>query len=263
MSAEDGPSSIEVLLRSVKRPLAGAMGTSIGHRAVDVTEEVARRSCLVLAPHPDDETLGCGATIMRKVSAGTPVHVLVLTDGATWPPWNTPADNIAIRDTELRAACGVLGLQADDLTHLAFPETELQLGGEALVEAVADAVRIHQPDDVLATSEADPHSDHAALGSAVRRALAGRATRLLSYPIWQWERPRSWLRTMRLSARPEVVGTAGYLDGKRAAVAVYRSQISTGSGNAKTEGLEPWFLRHFLGPREMFFPVTTAAGPSR
>ena len=261
MSAEDESPSIESLLRSVKRPIAGAIGMALGRGAVDVTAAVSRRSCLVLAPHPDDETLGCGATIMRKLSVGTPVHVLVLSDGATWPPWNTSAENVAIRGTELRAACGVLGLDADDLTQLAFPEAELQRSGDALVDAVADAVRTHQPDEVLATSEADPHGDHAAVGTAVRRALAGRATRLLCYPVWQWERPRSWFRTMRLSARPEVVGTAGYLDSKREAVAVYRSQISTGTGPQRTEGLEPWFLRHFLGPREMFFPVLT--GPSR
>ncbi len=261
MSAEDESSSIEALLRSVKRPIAGAIGRSLRRGAVDVTEAVARRSCLVLAPHPDDETLGCGATIMRKLSAGTPVHVLVLTDGATWPPWNSPADNVAIRGTELRAACRVLGLQVDDLTHLAFPEAELQLGGDALVDALADALRTHQPDEVLATSEADPHGDHAAVGTAVRKALAGRATRLLSYPVWQWERPRAWFRTMRVSARPEVVGTAGYLDGKREAVAVYRSQLSTGTGPQRTEGLEPWFLRHFLGPQELFFPVPTGPSP--
>ena len=41
----------------------------------DVTAEVAATSCLVLAPHPDDETLGCGATIARKTSAGAQVWV--------------------------------------------------------------------------------------------------------------------------------------------------------------------------------------------
>jgi hypothetical protein len=37
--------------------------------AEDVTSQTAARSCVVLAPHPDDETLGCGATIMRKLAA--------------------------------------------------------------------------------------------------------------------------------------------------------------------------------------------------
>ena len=127
----------------------------------------------MLAPHPDDETLGCGATVMRKVDAGTAVQVIVITDGATWPPDRAPADNIATRDAELRASCRILGLPDDAVTHLSFPETHLDIAGDALVDAVADAVRTHRPDDVMVTSEADPHSDHTALGLAARRALAG------------------------------------------------------------------------------------------
>ena len=46
-------------------------------RAEDMTPETATRSCLVLAPHPDDETLGCGATIMRKLAAGTSVQIVI------------------------------------------------------------------------------------------------------------------------------------------------------------------------------------------
>src|SRR5205807_10066741 len=46
----------------------------------DWTAASERRSCLVLAAHPDDETFACGATIRRKTSAGTPVTVLIATD---------------------------------------------------------------------------------------------------------------------------------------------------------------------------------------
>jgi LmbE family N-acetylglucosaminyl deacetylase len=261
MSAEGGATPVESLVRAVKIPIAGVMGVSIGHRAVDVTETTARRSCLVLAPHPDDETLGCGATIMRKIATGTRVDVLVLTDGAMWPPWNDHEHNVAVRAAELGTACHLLGLASDQVTTLSFPETQLHLHSDSLVDALSDAIRTHKPDDVLATSEADPHGDHAAVGAAVRRALAGSASRLLAYPIWQWERPRSWVRTVQAASRPETVSTTGYLQRKREAVAVYRSQISTGTGRHRTEGLEPWFLRHFLGQREIFFPVPTA--PSR
>jgi LmbE family N-acetylglucosaminyl deacetylase len=105
------------------------------------------------------------------------------------------------------------------------------------------------------TSEADPHSDHAALARATRRALSGSAVRVLAYPIWQWERPRSWGRTQAAASPAETVSTAGYIERKRTAVEVFESQMSAAAGGEKTEGLTPGFLRHFLGAREMFFPV--------
>jgi LmbE family N-acetylglucosaminyl deacetylase len=230
----------------------------------DITDVSTRRSCLVLAPHPDDETLGCGTTIMRRLGAATPVHVIVVSDGSTWPPGRDPAENVATRDAELRAACTLLGLPGESLTHLDFPEQGLHLEGDRLVDVVADAIRRWEPTEVLTTSVADPHPDHAALGAATQRAMAGTGARLLVYPVWQWDHPRSWVRTLRASSRPELVHTAGYIDRKRAAVASYRSQLSSDAGGELTGGygLGKRFLSRFLGSHEMFFPVpTTSSNP--
>jgi LmbE family N-acetylglucosaminyl deacetylase len=248
---------LEAALVPVKLPIAARMGRSMARRGTDVTGEAARRSCLVLAPHPDDETLGCGATLMRKVDSGTPVHVVVISDGATWPPDRDPAHNIATRDAELRSSCRILGLPDEAVTHLSFPETHLDEAGDALVDAVADAIRTSGPDDVFVTSEADPHADHAALGRATRRAVAGTGARLLVYPIWQWTRPRTWTRTLAAASPAVTVGTGGYLDRKKTAIAVFHSQMSAAAGGEQKEGLTPRFLSHFAGDREMFFPVPT------
>src|SRR5829696_1206258 len=62
-------------------PLAAAWRWTTRITARDETAAVAARGCLVIAPHPDDETLGCGATIARKRAAGTPVRVVIVADG--------------------------------------------------------------------------------------------------------------------------------------------------------------------------------------
>jgi LmbE family N-acetylglucosaminyl deacetylase len=247
----------ERALQTIKPPLGRLIGTSMRRWGTDVTATATKRSCLVLAPHPDDETLGCAASIMRRVDAGTPVHVVVVTDGRTWPPHRTPEENVATRDKELRAACAVLGLGDGAMTHLSFREQELSEAGPDLVDAVSDAARSCGATDVLTTSEADPNPDHAALGAASRRALAGTGVRLLAYPIWQWNTPRSWQRTLRASSRPECVLIGDYLERKREAIAVYRSQLASTAGGELVGGfgMGTRFLRHFLGAREMFFPV--------
>ena len=240
---------------TVLEPLYPALATALRHAlyrvGADVTTSVAERPCLVVAPHPDDETLGAAATIMRKLAAGTPVGVVIATDGSKWPPGD-PASVARVRTEELRAACRVLGLSGEDVTQLPFVDAELDGRGDALVAALADVVARFRPREVLTTAETDPHDDHAKVGAAVRRALSGTGVRLLTYAVWQWDRPPRLVRTLWRSGRPELVRTDGYLDRKREAIAAYRSQLAANGGS---EGLEPAFLRHFDGPFEIFFPV--------
>src|SRR5262249_54056161 len=63
---------------------------------------------LVLAPHPDDETLGAGGTIARLTAAGAAVHVLAVAcpDGSMWGGHSDPA----VRVKEFQAACDILGV---------------------------------------------------------------------------------------------------------------------------------------------------------
>ena len=237
-------------------PFNPALGVVVGQvlRRVgrDVTHECADRPTLVMAPHPDDETLGAGATIMRKVEAGTPVHVLVVTDGSK-APQGDPAEVAALRSAELDRARTLLGLSAAQVTELGFVDAELDADDEDLVAALARVVADVGPADVLVTGDTDPHADHAALAVAARRAVAGTGARLLTYPIWQFEKPLHLLRQMRRSGRAELVRTEGFRERKRAAVAAYRSQLAAGDDDP--EGLHPSFLRHFDTEVEVFFPV--------
>jgi LmbE family N-acetylglucosaminyl deacetylase len=243
---------VEDALEPLNPALKVGMRSAIVRTSVDVTLTTARRSCLVVAPHPDDETLGAGATIMRKVDAGTPVHLVVATDGSKYPPGD-PVASAVLRSTELRAACGVLGLSDRDVTRLPFVDAELVGNEDDLVAAIAEVVASTRPVDVLVTAESDPHEDHAVVGAATRRALAGTGVRLLTYPVWQFDRPARLLRQWRGAGRAELVRTDGYRERKQQAVAAYPSQMA--ARNSDTEGLRPSFLRNFDRPYELFFPV--------
>jgi LmbE family N-acetylglucosaminyl deacetylase len=242
-------------LAPTKRPIGVAMRRIFEVAAADVTGASSRRSCLVLAPHPDDETLGCGATMMCRLAAGSEVRLAVVTDGAAWPPDRDADTNRRVRAAELDAACELLGLPPGAVARWAFPDSSLADAGDDLVDAIAEAVREAAPAEVLATSAHDPHGDHAALGRAAGRALAGMGVRLLAYPIWQWDRPGAWMRTVRASRRPEYVSTRGVVDRKRQAIAAYASQLAAAGATGPDAGLGPAFIEQFLGAREIFFPV--------
>jgi LmbE family N-acetylglucosaminyl deacetylase len=247
-------------LESYNPALAVVIRSVLARIGTDVTDATARRSCVVIAPHPDDETLGAGATIMRKVDAGTAVHVVVATDGSK-SPVGDPAAVAALRAAELADAAGVLGLSPADVTRLPFVDAELDRDDDTLVRAIAEVVAAHKPDEVLVTGVTDPHDDHAALGAATRRALAGTGVRLLAYPIWQFERPGRLLEQLRHSGRPELVRTERYRERKARAIASYASQLAASDGAA--EGVKPSYLRNFSGAVEMFFPVAPDTAASR
>lgn len=242
------------VLAPTKRPIAMALRTVLETVAADTTE--SRKSCLVLAPHPDDETLGCGATIMHRLAAGVAVHVVVVSDGAGSPPGRERDHNRRVRSRELHSACGVLGLDPEAVVQWKFADGSLASAGDDLVEAIIEAVGACGPAEVLVTSAHDPHGDHAALGRAARKALAGTSTRLLTYPIWQWDRPGHLIRTARDAGRPESVDTDGVLARKARAVAVYASQLAAPEATGQDDGLTPAFIGQFLRTKELFFPVS-------
>ena len=248
---------LQRLWRKVNPPLVHLLDSAIGHVARDVTTSSPYRSCVVLSPHPDDETLGCAVTIMRKLAAGTPVHVVLATDGGLSPQGGSPIENSALRLSEFRDACQVLGL-ADHQTHMMhFSDGSLHLAGEDLVDRVSDLVKKIEPEEVITTSPADPHGDHAALGAAVLMAVSGTATRIVTFPVWQEALPWHWWRAELAYRRPEAVRTGEFLERKREALVAYKSQFPafTKEGVVGGRSLDSPFLRQFLGSHEMFFAV--------
>jgi LmbE family N-acetylglucosaminyl deacetylase len=249
---------IDGALEPFKPPAASSLGRLLRAVGRDVTDESTRRSCLVLAPHPDDETLGCAVTMMRRIEAGSAVHVIIASDGGKWPPDRDAADNVETRRSEFERACGVLGLDPAKVSHLDLPDNGLAARAEELTDAISDAIVGLRPDDVLTTGVHDTHGDHAALGRASLRAASSTSARLLVYPIWQWLRPGPLLRTWRVSGRPETVRTEGFLDRKVAAIRQFSSQLAPPTERSAVptdEGLTERFVAQFCRHREILFPV--------
>jgi LmbE family N-acetylglucosaminyl deacetylase len=148
---------------------------------------------LVLVPHPDDETLGCGGLLVLLAQAGLAVRVVLVSDGAASHPGSRshpPAVLSALRLREMGAALAELGCDAQPFTALHLPDGAVPTRGGAgylaAFERLARLTRGFRPDSVVLPSRHDAHPDHRAshaLGMAAVRRSAPWA-RTLEYRVW-------------------------------------------------------------------------------
>jgi LmbE family N-acetylglucosaminyl deacetylase len=244
---------------TLRHQAAGVHRRLLELRARDITAEVATRSALVLAPHPDDETIGCGATIARKAAAGARVLVVVAADGGS-----------AIRRDECRAACDRLGLDSTSVRFLGLPDGDLAEHHDELVAGVRAALAATAPEELYVPAAIDQHADHRALAAAVT-ALAGALAGVTVYefPVWFWNRwawvdggsaSRQAMQFTRrfgghvVAVRPRTVRTGEFLAVKRAALECYPSQLGDPDGTGGP-GLDREWLELFLGSTELFFEL--------
>ncbi len=138
------------------------------------------RKVLVFAPHPDDETLGCGGTLAR-LSKLCPVKVALVTDGSG--AGGLPAGAGVLRQAEFVKALEVLGI--NDSVQLNQPDGFFE-GNAELAASVQKLLDEYKPDWVFLPSTLDYHRDHvriaAFLAPLCRRAPSVR--QLLFYEIW-------------------------------------------------------------------------------
>ena len=272
----------DALYRAIHRPLApvsGAFRALAFRRGRDETANFTRRSALVLAPHPDDETLGCGAAILHKRTAGTPVRIVVATDGRGDAGSRTrpPDELVNLRRAEAIEACSRLGVGLPDLHFLDFEDGHLAASSERLDACIRDIVRRMGPEEILVPALADRHPDHRALSQAVRRLIVAGEVKcaVYEYPIWYWQR-YPWVSQPKniidaacrflsdpvcacLGPRPALVRTDGVLERKRAAIRAYRSQTGSLEGEPGWWTFPQGFVAGFLGSYEIFFPVNVPA----
>ena len=142
---------------------------------------------VVVAAHPDDETLGTGGFLQAARAAGAHIELVVATDGEA--AFGAPDDELRrTRWRELRAALGELGLGDVPVHRLGLPDSGLAGCHDELVAALTPLLA--GAHTALAPWTGDPHPDHAAAGHAVL-AAATAATHRWTYPIWTlpWSTP--------------------------------------------------------------------------
>ncbi len=142
----------------------------------------------MLAPHADDDVLGCGGTLCKHVQAGDPVQVIIVFNGLAGDPEGRydGAAYRALRQTEARAGGAHLGLE--DYEFWDYPEGHQPgpLEWRAAVSHLTEVVRSFQPDIVYAPWIGEYHLDHHVLARAARLALRAADFRgqAWGYEVW-------------------------------------------------------------------------------
>lgn len=127
------------------------------------------RRVLVLSPHPDDDAIGVGGTLVKQREAGCAVTSLVLTDGGAGAP-RPRADLAAVRRREEEEAAAILGI--DRVIFWDEPDRALT-ASEANAARLRAVLREVQPDLVYLPSFLDIHPDHRTVTPLLARAIEG------------------------------------------------------------------------------------------
>ncbi|MBF9237062.1 PIG-L family deacetylase [Hymenobacter sp. BT683] len=221
---------------------------------------------VVIAPHPDDEALGCGGLMALFHHAAMPVAAVLVSDGSMSHPasqlFSGPARR-AVREAEFRHALSILGTDAQEPLLLGLPDGRVPASAEepSFAEAATqlrEFLEQYQAATVVVPWRRDPHPDHRATSQLVQAALAGMATapRLLEYVVWAWERAApADLPTDADKVTGFRLDIGAVVAQKQRAIAAHRSQVTPGVFTDDPGGflLSAEMLAHFSSPYEVFF----------
>lgn len=182
---------------------------------------------LVIAPHPDDELLGCGGTILRRVAEGGSIGWLLMTaitEEAGWQP-----EKVAQRASEIQRVREGLGVHSEHFFPLGFPTADLdRIPMSTLVSRISDVFKQFQPEEVLMPYTGDVHSDHRITFGAVYAC-----TKWFRYPrvrrVLVYETPSETdfgIDPRDSGFRPNIfVDISQHIDRKLELMAIYESEM--------------------------------------
>lgn len=206
---------------------------------------VPDRPMLVVSPHPDDETLGCGGLIATARRRGTRVLVVAVTDGENAYPGEEGGPGLADRRRKEQAAALLrLEVGATQIVRLGLTDSSVGAHEAELTERLTQLSTAETV--IVAPWEGDFHPDHEACGRAALTASQRTGAQVVSYFFWSWHRGTTeLLRAMPLS---ELRLDEQTLQAKTEALECHRSQLTRALG-------PPILPAELLGPARRHFEV--------
>lgn len=216
------------LAQSLRSLLPGPFESAISAAPfVDIDQLIPpEHRIVVVAPHPDDEVIGCGGMLAAASERNNPVALIAVTDGEACyapTPGCTRQQLAAMRRAESMEALQRLGVTPVSVTRLGLPDGGVDEQRQVLVQHLR---RLLQPGDiVISTWRHDGHVDHDAVGMAAAEAADSRGAKLIEVPIWAWHRSSGAEVHLRKAKIQRIALTTRWAMRKEYALAAYASQV--------------------------------------
>lgn len=219
----------------------------------------------IVAPHPDDEALGCGGLLAYLSDLGREVWAMLVTDGGLSHPNSASYPRpqlVQARLAEWQAGLTELGIPPERTRALGFPDGNL---GASDSQAVQAAIRLAwenaPPRTLLLPWRRDPHPDHRACWLHFGPLLTS-ITCVLEYTVWlpqrggeaDWPRSDEGLQELLLPI------TAVHQMRKARAIAAHRTQLGLISDDSSGFTLSPEMVTRAVVEPERYFAAVSLSG---
>ncbi len=176
-----------------------------------ILTSIEARTAFVIAPHPDDEALGCSGTLRLLNLAGTDLTLIFLTNGEKLHG-EASAEVADVRKKEAISSAQLLGCR--EAIFLDFPDGEIGRYSEEIFQRLAGIIEERRPEVIFSPSPIDYHADHIAASHIGLRLLeASPSFKLAFYEVYS---------TLRFNCLVEITGTSEL---KKQAILNYRASL--------------------------------------
>lgn len=145
---------------------------------------------LIVAPHADDESLGCGGIISLLTKYNQTVYILLVSDGTLSHPNSKeyPAEKLRdLREEEFKNAANILNVPEENLIFCRYQDRNVphQNDGNFVnaAAAISKLLNLIKPESIFVPWRRDPHPDHRASYQLIKKANHG-VSKIYEYPIW-------------------------------------------------------------------------------
>lgn len=189
---------------------------------------VNKKNILVISPHPDDEAIGCGGTILKHVKEGYNVEVLFLTSGEKGGHGRSESETITIREQESREASKILAVSKIEFWR--EPDGAFE-PSEKNISRLSEKIKVFKPFAIYVPHQDEQHPDHKAAAQLVKQTIKSLESRSETPTVWMYE---VWTPLQQMDL---IVDITDFVQEKRAAILVYRSQCEVVSFDEAILGL--------------------------